>query len=418
MPLPLKDATQKTRRVAVTGAGILTSLGTGWEVNAAGLKEGRSGLREITLFDVSRQRTKTGGEVRLPAELPETRLSARQRGRLDRASTMLLHATAEALEGAGWTGGAEREAVAIVLGTSAGAMALGESFYRQAVARPVQRRGLATQIHHYLPQRQASLLGDAFRIRGPVIMISNACASGANAIGHGIEMVRSGQAERVVAGGYDALAQLIFAGFDSLQALTTTVPRPFDADRDGLALGEGAGVVILESWEAARERGATILGEAAGYGAANDSHHLTQPHPEGDAAFTSMKRACEDAGMSPKEIGYINAHGTGTLLNDAAEAAAIRRWEGEEAKGLAVSSTKASTGHTLGGAGAVEAVISLMVLREGWLPPMAILRTADPAVTFDLVRAPRRAELGAVLSNSFGFGGANATLIFTQGGRR
>ena len=414
MPFPLKDLTKKDRRVVVTGAGILTSLGAGWEVNAAALREGGSGLREISLFDVSGQRTQVGGELQMPVELPENGLTSRQRERLDRASTMLIHATEKALDQAGWSEGADREAAAMVLGTSAGAMSLGESYYRQAVARPVRRRGLATQIHHYLPQRQAALLGDAFGIRGPVAMISNACASGANAIGHGIEMVRSGQADRVVAGGYDALAQLVFAGFDSLQALSTTLPRPFDAERDGLALGEGVGVVILESMEAAREGGATILAEAAGYGAANDSHHLTQPHPEGDAALASMMLACEDAGVDPEEVGYINAHGTGTALNDSAEAAAIARWAGEKAGGVAVSSTKGSTGHTLGGAGAVEAVISLMVLREGWLPPVANFRKADEAVTFDLVSEPRDAEVDVVLSNSFGFGGANATLVFRK----
>lgn len=416
MPFPLKDSTLKDRRVVVTGAGILTSLGTGWGVNAAGLRGGHSGLRKISLFDVSAQRTGQGGEVILPEGLPPSQLTAKQSDRLDRASRMLLHATWEALEqsSGGRSPGEDLDPASIVLGTSAGAMSLGESYYRQAVARPLRRRGLATQIHHYQPQRQAGLLADAFRLRGPAVMISNACASGANAIGHAMYLIRSGQADRVVAGGYDALAQLVFAGFDSLQALSTTVPRPFDADRDGLALGEGAGVLVLESLEAAQGRGADILGEAAGYGASNDSHHLTQPHPEGDAALASMTMACREAGLEPREIGYVNAHGTGTPLNDAAEAAAIRRWAGEDAKGIPVSSTKASTGHLLGGAGAVEAVVSMMVLKEGWLPPETTVRNVDPAVTFDLVREERDATVGSVLTNSFGFGGANATIVFKR----
>jgi 3-oxoacyl-[acyl-carrier-protein] synthase II len=254
----------------------------------------------------------------------------------------------------------------------------------------------------------------AFRFSGPITIIANACASGANAIGHAWCLLRRGHAQRVLTGGYDALSQMVFAGFDSLQALSPTQCRPFDARRDGLALGEGAAVLTLETLDYARGRGANILGEIAGYGAATDTHHLTQPHPKGEAALATMRKACEEAGVLPADIGYVNAHGTATPLNDSAEAEAINRWAGEGAATLPVSSTKASIGLLLGAAGAVEAVVCLMALRGEWLPPTTTLQTVDPACRFRVVRESERAKLTYALSNSFGFGGANATLVLRR----
>jgi len=199
-----------------------------------------------------------------------------------------------------------------------------------------------------------------------------------------------------------------------LQALSPTQCRPFDAHRDGLALGEGAAMLALETRDSAKKRGAEILGEITGYGAATDAHHLTQPHPNGDAAFASMTAACESAKLAPDKIDYLNAHGTGTPLNDSAEAAAINRWAGAHAKNIPVSSTKSSIGHLLGGAGAVEAVVCLMALREQWLPPTSTLQTPEPLCEFPIVREPRDARLEFALTNSFGFGGANATLILRR----
>ncbi len=196
---------------------------------------------------------------------------------------------------------------------------------------------------HYQVQQQGLDLCNAFGFHGPITTISNACASGANAIGHAFEMLRSGRAEKVLTGGYDALCQLTFAGFDSLQALSPTPCRPFDAQRDGLTLGEGAAVLTLETLEHARNRDAEILGEITGYGATTDTHHLTQPHPEGNAALAAMTAACACAKISPEQIDYVNAHGTATPQNDATEAAAINRWAGARAKNLPVSSTK--SGH-------------------------------------------------------------------------
>jgi 3-oxoacyl-[acyl-carrier-protein] synthase II len=215
-------------------------------------------------------------------------------------------------------------------------------------------------------------------------------------------------------GGYDALCELTFAGFDSLQALSPTACRPFDARRDGLTLGEGAAILTLETLPHAKQRGAEILGEIIGYGAATDTHHLTQPHPEGNAALAAMTAACMSARISPAQIDYVNAHGTATPHNDATEAAAINRWAGEGANTLRVSSTKAASGHSLGAAGAIEAVVCLMALRGQWLPPQTSIHLPDPACHFQIVRELVDAKIGTALSNSFGFGGANATLIFRR----
>jgi 3-oxoacyl-[acyl-carrier-protein] synthase II len=261
---------------------------------------------------------------------------------------------------------------------------------------------------------QARLLLDALNFNGPITIVSNACASGGNAVGHAWELIRRGQAQRALTGGYDALSQLVFSGFDALQALSPTVCRPFDVRRDGLALGEGAAILTLETLDCARQRGAIILGELLGYGTSIDLHHLTQPHPQGDTALEVMNLACAAAGVAPDEVDYLNAHGTGTLLNDSAEARAVQRWSGGHIARLRVSSTKANIGHLLGGAGAVEAVACLMALREQWLPAQAAFETPDPACAFAIVSQPQDARVNVALSNSFGFGGVNATLIFRR----
>jgi len=408
---PLAFHTNDSPRVVVTGAGIITSLGCGWEKNAEGFRTGRTAIRPVTLFDVSGQRAKVAGEVDLPGELPRTKLSSRTVKRMDRAAKLLLHAGYEAWQQAGWAPGEENP---LVLGTTGGGMRLGEALYRQAIATPRSNCSQASRVVHYQPQRQAMDLAEALGFSGPIIIIANACASGANAVGHAWELIRNGRAERVLAGGYEGLSQLIFSGFDSLQALSTTQCRPFDVIRDGLTLGEGAAVLALETLQSASARDACILGEIVGYGAATDIHHLTQPHPQGDAAFAAMDAACRSAGIPPASVGYINAHGTGTPLNDAAEAAAINRWAGPRAKNLPVSSTKSSIGHLLGAAGAVETVICLMALSGGWLPPTSTLGTQEPACCFPVLRKPMDAKVEYALTNSFGFGGANASLILRR----
>lgn len=408
-PRPTPPSTSP--RVVVTGAGIVTALGCGWCPNADGFREGRTGFRPVRHFDVSRQRVKTAAEVDLPGVPPACRLSARRLARQSRADHLLLLAAHEAWQQCGWDTVAP---LPLVLGTTAAGMALGEAYYQHALAHPQRHRRQPTRALHYQAQVQALDLAEALGFSGPFTVISNACATGANAIGHAWELIRAGVCSRALTGGYDALSPMLFAGFDALQSLSSTTCRPFDARRDGLALGEGAAVLALETLESARRRGATILGELLGYGTTLDLHHLTQPHPEGEAALRSMTLACANAGIGPKEVDYVNAHGTGTPLNDAAEALAINRWAGPRAATLPVSSTKASVGHLLGAAGAVEAVICLMALREGFLPPERALETVDPLCRFPVVREPRESPIQIALSNSFGFGGVNATLIFKR----
>ncbi len=397
--------------MVITGAGVVTAFGSGWKKNSEAFRSAATSFRPVTLFDVSRHRAKRAGEIDFPQELPPTLLTQKHQKRLDRASRMLLLAGYEAWAQSGWL---PTETLPLVLGTTSGGMSFGEAYYRQALAEPNNGRQQAWRIHQYQVQRQALDLCDALGFRGPITLVANACASGANAIGHAWELIRNGSTQRVLTGGYDALSEMVFSGFDSLQALSTTSCRPFDQNRDGLALGEGAAVMCLETLDSAKKRGVEIFGEIIGYGASTDSHHLTQPHPEGDAALAAMNAACESAKVVPEQIHYINAHGTGTPLNDVAEAAAINRWAGDKAKDIPVSSTKSSIGHLLGAAGAVEAWICLMALREQWMPATSTLETLDPVCKFPVVTQPREAKLDCVLTNSFGFGGANATLILRR----
>jgi len=411
MLFPAAPLPREPVRVVITGAGIVTALGTGWRPNSEGFRAGRTAFRPVSLFDVSRQRAKTAAEADLPETSPQTRLNSRRLDRLDRAGRMLLLAAHEAWNQAGWE---PSENLPLVLGTTAGGMMLGETYFRRALENPAKRRGQALRSACYQPQVQARLVMEALNFSGPITIVSNACASGGNAIGQAWELVRSGQAARAVAGGFDSLCEMVFSGFDSLQALSTTVCRPFDARRDGLALGEGAAVVMLETLDNARRRGANILGEVIGYASSIDQHHLTQPHPQGQTTQAVMKSACASAGVSPADIDYINAHGTGTLLNDSSEALAITQWAGNRAGSLPVSSTKANIGHLLGAAGSVEAVVCLMVLREQWLPPEIAFEVPDPACQFPIVSRPRDASVTIALSNSFGFGGVNASVIFRR----
>ena len=410
MPWPRESpACAGHQRAVVTGAGIISPMGMDFGSNAAAFRAGQSAFSPITLFDVSRQRVKTAGVIALPET--DSEIPRHIAKRIDRGTRMAFHAAREALTSAGLNGGE----MPLIVGTSAAAMPVGEAYFKAAHEPTASRRAQLHRVEIYQTQRQMLELARLLEIDGPARIVSNACASGANAIGQAFQLVREGRAERVLAGGYDALCQLVFAGFDSLQALSPSgIPRPFDAARDGLALGEGAAFVVVESAAAARARGARVIAEITGYGAATDIHHLTQPHPQGDAALTTMTAACAMAGVMPEQIDYINSHGTGTPLNDVAEGHAIQRWAGTAVSSIRVSSTKSATGHLLGGAGAVEAVICLMALEGQWLPASLNVREPDPVCTFDLVREPREARVARVLTNSFGFGGANATLIFAK----
>jgi 3-oxoacyl-[acyl-carrier-protein] synthase II len=407
-PLP---KTPRPRRVVVTGAGVITAFGAGWKINAGGFRSGRTAFRPVTLFDVSRQRCKIAAEIDLPGDLPPNRLSRGDLRRLQRASRLLLLAGAEAWDQAGWSPDGP---LPLVLGTTSGEMCLGQEYLLQALQAPLCFKRQTERVTHYLVQQQGINLANALGVEAELITISNACASGANAIGHAWQWVRQGRADRVLTGGYDALCHMTYAGFDTLQVLSPTPCRPFDAGRDGLTLGEGAAMLALEDLNSAQRRDAEILGEIIGYAATMDTHHLTQPQPEGNAALAAMRAACASAGVTPEQIDYVNAHGTATPQNDIAETAAIQTWAGARAATLPVSSTKAAIGHLLGAAGAVEAVVSLMALRGQWLPPETSLETPDPACRFQVVRQPTDAKITTTLSNSFGFGGANATLVFKR----
>jgi len=393
--------------VVVTGMGIVSPMGRDLAENASGFRAERMAFSPVTLFDVSRQRVGTAGQVDLPDE------PGKSGSRMDRGTRLALLAAREALAAAGLSGGE----YPMVVGTSAAAMPIGEDYFKQALATTANRGRQLRRVELYQAQRQMTDMARELAVHGPIRIVSNACASGANAIGQAFHLVRSGRADIVLAGGYDALCQLVFCGFDALQALSPSgIPRPFDAARDGLALGEGAGFVVVESAASAKSRGARVIAKILGYGAATDVHHLTQPHPLGDAALVTMQAACAMAGLVPEQIDYINSHGTGTPLNDVAEGHAIQRWAGDAVGKIKVSSTKSAIGHLLGGAGAVESVISLMALEGQWLPASLNVREADAVCTFDLVRMPREAVVSRVLTNSFGFGGANATLVFGKEG--
>jgi 3-oxoacyl-[acyl-carrier-protein] synthase II len=249
---------------------------------------------------------------------------------------------------------------------------------------------------------------EAFGIRAPCQIIANACASGTNAIGHAFNCIRSGRYQRVLTGGYDAISELVFVGFDSLQAATPECCRPFDRERSGLVLGEGAAILALENFESATKRGALILAEVIGYGISTDNFHLTQPDPSGVGPLQAMEGALESAGIGASEIDYINAHGTATPFNDASEGKAIAKLF----NGVPVSSTKGMMGHSLGAAGAIEAVISLIALQHQLLPPNIHFREGDAGLDLNIVaNQSRSAAVRTVLSNSFGFGGTNASVI-------
>jgi 3-oxoacyl-[acyl-carrier-protein] synthase II len=266
-------------------------------------------------------------------------------------------------------------------------------------------------VANYPPQKPVADALAALGINAPCQIIANACASGTNALGHAFNCIRSGRYRQVLTGGYDALSELVFVGFDALQASTPEKCRPFDQHRSGLVLGEGAAIFALENLESARSRGAKILAEFSGYGLSTDNHHLTQPDPSGIGPLLSMKQAIESAGLEPADIDYVNAHGTATPFNDAAEGKAIAELLGD----VPVSSTKSMMGHSLGAAGAIEAAVSLLSLREKFLPPNINHRQTDSTLSLNIIaNESKSSAVQRVLSNSFGFGGTNASLVFEE----
>lgn len=373
--------------------GCVSPLGTGLAATRDSLRAARDCISPVRLFAVEKCHSQTAGQVE--AGLADhARQIAPRAGRWTRAAQMVLAAMEEALrENPGFTPDC------VVVGTTSGGMTLGEDFYRALVASS-PTRAATRRVRAYFPQQPVQQAMEVFGFSAPVRIVSNACASGSNALGMACQMIRSGAATRVLAGGYDALASLVFSGFDCLRASTPEKCRPFDASRTGLALGEGAAFFCLERGE----DGLCITG----YGSAADNHHLTQPHPSGAGPLLAMKRALESGAADPGSVDYINAHGTGTPFNDASEARAIL----QICPLAPISSTKGMTGHALGAAGAIEAAFCGEALSGGFLPANINFTNTEPEFSLDIVAnqiretAPRR-----VLSNSFGFGGANATIM-------
>ena len=391
-------------RVAVVAAGVVSPLGFGLSETLDSLREARDCVNGVTRFSVTGCRCKTAGQ--LPDErLLDRRCNGAHARRRHRASHMVIQALGEAL-----TQEPQFKPELTVVGTTSGGMSYGEDYFR-SLNRNSSLRHSPTWIANYPAQKPVIDAQEAFGISAPCQVIANACASGTNAIGHAFECVRSGRYQRLLAGGYDALSELVFVGFDSLQASTPEKCRPFDRDRTGMVLGEGAAVLALENLDAARARGARVLAEIIGYGISTDNFHMTQPDPSGIGPRQAMERALGSANISADVVDYINAHGTATAFNDAAEGKAISALFDR----VPVSSTKSMMGHSLGAAGAIEAIISLLALQHQFLPPNINFHAADEDIDLNVVaNEAQSAVLRTVLSNSFGFGGTNASILMRK----
>ena len=396
----MKSEEQNTRRVAIVTGGIVSPLGFGLTETLQSLQQGRDCVTPVATFSVEKTRCKTAAQIDDGRLLSNANRRRRER-RLHRASYMVMTALAELLEHA-----PDFEPEIAVVGTTSGGMSFGERFYRTLGNGGACSAAL---IANYPPQKQIVDAMEKFGINAPAQVIANACASGTNAIGHAFNAIRTGRYRRILAGGYDALSELVFVGFDSLQAATPEKCRPFDSNRSGMVLGEGAALFALEEFESARRRGAEILGEIIGYGISTDNHHLTQPNPDGSGPRRAMEQALAQAELKPNQVGYINAHGTATVLNDTAEGKAIMELFGD----VPVSSTKSMMGHSLGAAGAIEAVVSLLALQHQFLPPNINFREAELSLNI-VANQPRDAQFDCAVSNSFGFGGTNATIVLRK----
>jgi 3-oxoacyl-[acyl-carrier-protein] synthase II len=393
-------------RIAITGIGSINALGIGVDAFAEGLRAGRCGIGALTRFAADGYRTACAAEA--PEPPPPPGIPPRTAARLSPTTRLALAAAAEAWAGAGLADGA---ACGVVLGTTTGGMAVTEESYR----RRLVAEGLPSPATSWM-EAPIAVATDAVAAliasRGPRLTVSTACSSGANALGIGADWIRAGRASAVICGGAESLCRMTYSGFNVLQALDRVPCRPFDRQRAGLSLGEGAAMFVLEDWSAARARGATILGELLGYGVSADAHHLTQPRADGAGAILAMRRALADAGVGADAIDYVNAHGTGTPLNDAAETRAIKAVLGDRARAVPVSSTKSQVGHCLAAAGAIEVLAALLAMRGGFVPPTINLGEPDPECDLDYVPgASRPAALRTVTSNSYGFGGNNTSVV-------
>jgi len=401
-----------TRRVAVTGIGAISAFGDTYADLWNGLAAGRSAIRPLTLVAPGALRFPNAAQV--PDYDPLRYFDEKEAQMLDRFAQFAAVAAREAIQASGIEFSPELgERTAIVLGCSGGGKSTEDDGFHHLYALQEPRVSPLT-IARAMSNAGASRVSLEYGITGPVFTISTACSSANHALGQAFRMVRSGEVEVAIAGGSEApLSMGFLKAWEAMRVVAPDTCRPFSLDRRGLILGEGAAVLVLEPVERARARGAKILGEMAGFGMSSDAHHITQPSALG--AARAMRAALADGGLAPEAIGYVNAHGTGTLANDATETEAIRSVFGAHAQKLLVSSTKSMHGHALGAAGALEAVATLSALQCGLIPPTANFTAADPACDLDVVpNIPREVPVECAISNSFAFGGLNAVLIFRK----
>jgi len=406
------------RRVAVTGLGFVTPLGTNVQSTWEGLLAGRSGAGPITRFDPSQSPVRFACEV--PGFDPAQYLDKKEIRRYDLFSQYAIGATEQAVVDAclarNWKA-VRLERVGVLIGTGTGGVATFEENCRALIEKGPSRVS-PFFIPMYMPNAAAALISMRYGAKGPNYCTVSACASSAHSLADAVQLIRNDAADVIIAGGAEAaITPLAVASFANMKALSErnddppTASRPFDKDRDGFVMGDGAAVMILEEWEHARRRGARIYAELAGFGMTADAHHITAPAPDGAGAQGAMRLCLADGGVQPEEVRYINAHGTSTPAGDAAETAAVKGVFGPHARRLVFGSTKSMTGHLLGAAGALEAAVCALVVQRGIIPPTINQFTPDPAC--DLDSAPNKAvqrPVSVALSNSFGFGGHNVTL--------
>lgn len=409
------------RRVVITGLGAVSPLGNDLHTTWDGLLNGRSGIARVTAIDVTDYPSKIAGEVK--DFHPETVVPPKEVKRFDRFSLFALAATEEAWKSSGLKeGDYDAPKMGCILGVGIGGLAVLEENHRALVEggpRKLSPFLIPSMISNLAPGNVAIKFG----LKGVNYTVTSACTSGTHAVGEAFRMIKDGLQDMIVTGGAEgAITQLGLGGFGRMKALSTRndeptkASRPFDKDRDGFVIAEGSGVLILEEYEAAKRRGATIYAEVVGYGFSCDAYHITAPAEGGEGAIACMKMALASAKLNPEQIQYINAHGTSTPINDPAESAAIRTVFGPYAReGLMVSSTKSMTGHLLGAAGGLESVVLAKVLHDGVVPPTINLDNPDPACDLDYVpHTARQVKVDVAMSNSFGFGGTNGTIVFRK----
>jgi len=407
--------TNGNRRVVVTGVGMVTSCGNTTADTWRALMEGRSGVGPITSFDASAYPTRFGAEVRNlePSEF----MDAKDSKRTDRNVHLAMAAARQALAGVDLDK-LDRNRIGVVIGSGIGGIATFEKQHQNLIERGPDKVS-PFFIPMMITDMASGYVSIAFGLKGPNFATVSACASGGNAIADACLLIKGGYADAVVTGGTEAaVTPMSLAGFCAVKALSrrnddpVRASRPFDGDRDGFVLGEGAGVLLLEELEHAKKRNANIYGELIGIGVTGDAFHMTSPAPDGEGAQRAMQMALDDANLKPGDVQYINAHGTSTQLNDASETAAIKRVFGDHARKLMVSSTKSMVGHLLGAAAAVELAFCVLAMRDGMVPPTINQEKPDPACDLDYVpNHARKAAVEVALSNSFGFGGHNVALI-------